>query len=80
MPEIQAHPWYVADLNPAALTFNDALVADSLACATPDSVCDDIRSIVRDAQRAGPEANGLGADDLLDQGLGSMDLAAEDLE
>lgn len=51
IPAIQAHPWYRVDLNPAALSFNDTLVADSLANATPDSVYEDIRSIVRDAQQ-----------------------------
>ncbi|KAL6778757.1 hypothetical protein ACKKBF_B04765 [Auxenochlorella protothecoides x Auxenochlorella symbiontica] len=77
IPAIQAHPWYRVDLNPAALSFNDTLVADSLANATPDSVYEDIRSIVRDAQQVVRGKPQHADENSFDTTLGSMDLAAE---
>ncbi|KAK2078419.1 hypothetical protein QBZ16_003259 [Prototheca wickerhamii] len=81
---IQAHPWYSKDLNPAALSFNDTLVADSLANSTPESLLEDIRSIVRDAEHLAPntlDSRPSAMDEQhMSECLGSMDLAAEVLE
>ncbi|EFN57458.1 hypothetical protein CHLNCDRAFT_57249 [Chlorella variabilis] len=52
---IQSHPWFMQGLNPAALQFNDAIVAESLSNQPSQAVLNEVRSIVHEAGRAAPE-------------------------
>jgi serine/threonine-protein kinase SRK2 len=55
LEEIQKHPWFMQGLNPAALQFNDAIVAESLSNQPSQAVLNEVRSIVHEAGRAAPE-------------------------
>lgn len=75
--EVQAHPWFRVGLSPAALSFNDRLVADSLAHAPAAGVLEEVRAIVAEAgHRPGALAAGAGdgvTDDVIDNLLQAGD-------
>lgn len=48
--EIQRHPWYAKSLSPAALGFNDAIMAEAAAHPPSASIFEDVRSIVAEAR------------------------------